>query len=220
MIVAIDGPAGAGKSTLARLLAQALNLQLIETGALYRAVGLLALERGVELTDTAQLKSIAASLDISFRFEGGTNRVMVHSIDRTAELRAEAVSSAASRVSSIPEVRAALLELQRSLGGRSDSVLEGRDIGTVVFPNADAKFFVTAAAEERARRRVAQLESEGAEVVPDYRAVLVDIEERDRRDRERETAPLRQAADAVLIDTTSISTDTALDRIRAVIESR
>lgn len=220
MIVAIDGPAGAGKSTLARLLAQALDLQLIETGALYRAVGLLAVERGVDLTDTAQLADIASSLDISFHFEGDINRVLVNSVDRTADLRAEEVSSLASRVSSIPEVRAALLDLQRDLGRRSDSVLEGRDIGTVVFPNADVKFFVTAAADERARRRVAQLESEGAALIPEYQAVLADIEERDRRDRERETAPLRQASDAVLIDTTSISTDTALGKIRALIEDR
>jgi cytidylate kinase len=220
MMIAIDGPAGAGKSTLATMLAETLGFQLIETGALYRAVGKFAKERGIAWDDEPALAAVAHDLEVRFQFSDGANRTIVNGEDLTAELREEWVSDAASRVSSVQKVRDALLSLQRDLGRASDSVMEGRDIGTVVFPDADAKFFVTAEARERARRRVEQLKEAGEYEDTSFAVVLRDIEERDRRDRERETAPLLKADDAILIDTTELSADQAMDKMLRVIDAR
>jgi cytidylate kinase len=219
MIVAIDGPAGAGKSTLATMLAERLGFQLIETGALYRAVGKFANERGIAWSDEPALAAVAHDLEVAFEFDNGVNRTLVNGEDLTAALREEWVSDAASRVSSVQKVRDTLLSLQRDLGRATDSVMEGRDIGTVVFPDADAKFFVTAEAKERARRRVEQLKEAGEYEDTSYEVVLRDIEERDRRDRERETAPLLKAEDAILIDTTELSAEQAMDKMLRVIEA-
>ena len=217
MIVAIDGPAGAGKSSLARSVARELGFQLVETGALYRAVGLAARRAGIALDDGARLGPLAASLDVSFASDGARNRVTMNGEDVTDLLREAEQADGASRVSSLPEVRAALLELQRSLGRARDSVLEGRDIGTVVFPDAELKLFVTASARERARRRVAELAQLG--IAADVDAVEADIAERDRRDSERDVAPLRVADDATVIDTTGVPLDEVIARVVGLVRA-
>ncbi len=218
MIVAIDGPAGAGKSTVARMIAEKLDITLIETGAIYRAVGLRASQRGVDFGDEAALTELAAQLKIRFRFEGGRNHVYVDDEDVSDALRRPEVSAAASAVSPHRGVRAALLELQRDLGRAADVVMEGRDIGTVVFPNADHKFFVTASAEERARRRCNELRGKGEDA--DFDTVLAEIVERDHRDSTRAVAPLRPAGDAIQVDTTTMSIHEVVDHVLALIRVR
>lgn len=220
MIVAIDGPAGAGKSTVARAVAERLGFQLLETGALYRAVGLLASEAGVALDDEAALARIAATLDLEFRFTGGRNHVFIGGVDRSDDLRTQASGEAASRVSALPAVRAALLDFQRELAAARDSVMEGRDIGTVVVPDAELKFFVTASVAERARRRFDELKAKGEQ--PKLVEIEDEIRERDERDSTREVAPLRAADDATVLDTTGVNVDDVIvnvvDRINALRE--
>lgn len=211
MIVAIDGPAGAGKSTVAIRVAEALGYRLISTGALYRAVALTAIAKGVALDDVDALESIAAALDVDFEVVEGINRIRVSGEDATEALRTVEVSSGASVVSAVPAVRDALTELQRSYGRSMDVVMEGRDIGTVIFPNAETKIFLTATAEERARRRLADFERAGTPQAFD--TVLADIVERDERDSNRPVAPLKPAEDSHLIDATSATIDEVVERI-------
>jgi cytidylate kinase len=212
-VVAIDGPAGAGKSTVARGLAVRLGFSLLDSGALYRALGLLARERGVALDDDAGLAAICAELgsDLRFLLVEGRSRVRVGDRDVSEAIRTPEVSDAASRVSARPAVRAALLGLLRALGRREGVVAEGRDMGTVVFPDAPVKFFLDARPEVRAARRAAELEAAGRPV--DAAEVLRQQAERDTRDRERAAAPLRPAADAVLVDTTGLTVDGVIDRL-------
>jgi cytidylate kinase len=209
--VAIDGPAGAGKSTVAKAVASTLGYRLVDTGAIYRAVALLALRRGVALDDDAGLAPVVASLVIDFAFEHGVNRVHVHGEDVTDSIRSAEVSRGASMVSARPVVRAGLLELQRRLAGEGGAVLEGRDIGTVVCPEAAVKFFLDASLAERARRRQRELAEAGRD--SDYAAVLADITARDERDSKRDVAPLKPAADAVLLDSTALPVDEVVRRI-------
>ena len=211
VVVTIDGPAGAGKSTIARRLARALGYRLLDTGAIYRTVALIARRRGVAWTDGPALGPLAAGLDIDFRFEGDVNHVRVGGDDVTTAIRTPEVSQGASQVSAHPEVRAALLELQRRLAAGGGVVVEGRDTGTVVFPDAEAKFFLTATAEERARRRVAELKGRGHDV--DQAATLREIQERDQRDATRAISPMVAAADAVLIDSSALD----LDQVEALL---
>ncbi len=211
-IVAIDGPAGAGKSTVASAVARRLGFTRIETGALYRAVALLALRQGVRLDDEAALARLAEGLDLHFDPRpDGTNRVLLDGGDVTEALRAPEVSEAASRVAALPAVRAALLGLQRRLGRSGGVVLEGRDIGTVVFPDAEVKVFLTASPQERAARRLAQLRARGVQADPEQ--VLEAIERRDAQDAGRSVAPLVAAPDAVVIDSTGRSVDEVVDAI-------
>src|SRR6266540_6740759 len=161
MIVAIDGPAGAGKSTAARLLAARLGYTLLDTGAIYRVMALRARQAGVAWDDGPGVAAFADGLELSFRLEGTVNRVLLEGTDVTAAIRTPEMSDGASRVSSLPEVRAVLLGVQRRIGAAGDVVVEGRDIGTVVFPAAEAKFFLTASTDERARRRTAELAASG-----------------------------------------------------------
>lgn len=211
-VVAIDGPAGAGKSTAARMLAERLGYVLIDTGALYRAVALVAKERGVDWSDGPALGEVARSLALEFgRAEGGRPPLYVDGVDRSADIRREDVSQGASRVSAFPEVRAALLDVQRRMGEAGGVVMEGRDIGTVVFPDAEVKVFLTASVEARARRRHDELVARG--VQPDLSAVLREIEERDARDSGRAVAPLRQAPDAVLLDTSDLGLSDVVGRL-------
>jgi cytidylate kinase len=208
MIIAIDGPAAAGKGTLARRLAGHLGYDVLDTGSLYRAVGLQVLRAGGDPADPVAAKAAAERLDL----------VLLANPD----LRGEAAAKAASLVAAQPAVRAALLDFQRNFarrppGGRG-AVLDGRDVGTVVCPDARVKLFVTASLEARARRRLAELQAGGRAAI--WEAVLQDMQDRDARDSKRDVAPLRPAADAVVIDTTSLSPDQVFEAARAIVEAK
>lgn len=223
VVVALDGPAGAGKSTVARLVAEKAGLALVDTGAIYRCVALEALRKNVGVDDGKGLAGIAADMAKRLRFEmiAGRNRVFLERSegdeDVSEAIRTPEVSAAASSVSRHPEVRAALLDLQRALGRREPgAVLEGRDIGTVVFPDAKVKAFVTASPEERAKRRLKELEDKGSKET--FAKVLADIIQRDKQDTEREAAPLKPAPDAVLVDTTGKSLDAVVEEVLALVK--
>lgn len=218
IVVAIDGPGGAGKSTVARRLARALDYRLLDTGALYRAVALRARQQGVDWSAEDQVAAVAAGLDVRFRFEGDLNHVYLGDDDVTAAIREPAISAGASQVSALPAVRAALLELQRRLGAEGGVVVEGRDTGTVVFPGAEAKFFLTADSEVRARRRYDELREGGAAVA--FADTLAELSERDERDTNRKVAPLAQASDAVFVDSGSMSLDEVVEAMLAVVRER
>ncbi len=218
VVVTIDGPAGAGKSSVAKLLARRLGYRLLDTGAIYRSVALTARRAQVEWRDAAGCARIARDLDIRFDFVGEVNHVYLGDDDATQAIRAPEISQGASQVSAHPEVRAALLELQRRLGAGGGVVVEGRDTGTVVFPAAQAKFFLTATAEERARRRVAELAAAGTEV--DYAATLGEMEERDRRDASRNVAPMVPAPDAVLVDSSTQTLEQVVESLADRVTAR
>lgn len=215
-VVAIDGPAGAGKTTVTRAVAAHLGYLLVDTGALYRSVALSAEEHGIDWDDAGRVAEVAADLArreaIVFESaESGDQRLLLEGRDMTQAIRRQDIGHGASKVSAIPGVRAALLDLQRAAGARGAVVLEGRDIGTVVFPDAEAKFFLTASVEVRARRRFDELTARGAHA--DLGEVEREVVERDRRDSERAVAPLRQAADAVLVDSSGLSIVEVVGRI-------
>jgi len=217
-IIAIDGPAGAGKSTVARKLARRLGYSMVDTGAIYRAVALAAQRAGIAWDDDAGLGRLLASPGLPIAF-GDDDAVSLGGEDVTAAIRTPEMSRGASVVSARPVVRQRLLDLQRSLGRAAPrgAVLEGRDIGTVVFPDAPVKFFLTAADEARARRRHAELAGKGHEV--ELSDVLEDQRRRDKDDTERAIAPLKPAADAIVVDTTGLDLDQVVDRcFRAVRE--
>ena len=211
--VAIDGPAGAGKSTIAKAAARALGFVYVDTGAIYRTVGLGAKQRGYAPDAHDQVVAMLPELEIDMRYVDGVQRMFLDGKDVSEEIRTPEASGYASNVAAMPEVRAYLMDMQRSMAHRYDVLMDGRDIGTVVLPDAQLKIFLTASAEERARRRFAQLMEKGTEET--YESVLAEIIERDKRDSERETAPLKQADDAVLLDTSSM---TPAESIRAVID--
>ncbi|MBW2524957.1 MAG: (d)CMP kinase [Deltaproteobacteria bacterium] len=229
-IVAIDGPAGAGKSTVARRLADRLGFVLLDTGALYRVVALAAQRAEIPWDDEAQVAAVAAELvrDEAIRLErdegagaaaGGSGvRVLLAGADVSQAIRTPELSRGASRVSAIGAVREALLELQRQLGRAGPVVVEGRDIGTVVFPDAPVKFFLTASLDERARRRFEELRARGLDGELDE--TRREVAERDRADRERPVAPLRQADDAVLVDSTGRTVDEIIDQMAALVHER
>ena len=216
-VIAVDGPAGAGKSTTARSVAHRLGWSYLDTGALYRCVALQALERGVDLDDGDALAKIAAALDVRFGV-GADTRVMLGERDVTTAIRAPELSQAASRVSAVPTVRAALVDLQRRSARPPGTVAEGRDMGTVIFPNAQLKVFLDADIGERARRRAQDLRDAGREdALADVRSQM---SERDARDAGRAVAPLKPAADAMVLDTTHLGLDEVVERIVAEARAR
>jgi CMP/dCMP kinase len=218
LVIAIDGPAAAGKSTAGKALAARLGYLYIDTGALYRAVAWLADRKGIADAPADAVGRLVRAADIRPEGDPSGLRVLVDGRDVTGEIRTEHMSQLSSRLSAFPEVRAALLELQRRLGDDGGVVMDGRDIGTVIFPGADAKFFVHASPEARARRRYEELRARGARV--EETDVRAELEERDRRDAGRDVAPLKAAADAVTIDTTALTPDEVLDRMLAVVQSK
>lgn len=214
--VAIDGPAGAGKTTVTRRVAERLGYVLVGTGALYRCVALAAERRGIDWDDKAAVGALAHDLAArdAIQFASGRSGqqcVLLEGDDVSRAIRAEGIGQGASKVSAIPEVRRALLDMQRAAGAEGGVVLEGRDIGTVVLPDAEAKFFLTASVGVRAQRRFDELKAAGTEAVLDD--VLSEVIERDRRDSTRPVAPLKQADDAELIDSSSMSIDEVVDVI-------
>ncbi len=204
--IAIDGPSGAGKSSLARRCAKAFGFIYADTGAIYRTVGLGALRRGVDRKDSAKISALLPELDIRLVYnEDGEQRMILNGEDVSEEIRRPEISICASDVSSLPVVRAFLMDMQRGLAEQCSVIMDGRDIGTVVLPNADLKIFLTASAEARADRRMKELLQKGVQT--DYHSVLADIRYRDEQDSSRAAAPLRKADDAIELDTTELDFD-------------
>lgn len=219
IVVAIDGPAGAGKSTVAKAVAAALDYLYVDTGALYRGIGWYALEAGLDPEDEEAVTALARHMKLGFVAQpDGGSKLQVDGEDRSEAIRTPAVADAASKVSQYQGVRDALLETQRAMGAQGGVVLEGRDIGTVVFPNAGLKVYLTATAEVRANRRYADLLLQGHEI--EYEALLRAIQDRDRRDTMRPIAPLREAADAVRIDSDHLDADAVVAKIVSLVHAR
>ena len=217
--IAIDGPSGAGKSTLARMLAREFGLLYVDTGAIYRTVALAALRRGLDPADAAGVVAMLPELDIRLAYgDDGLQHMYLAGEDVSGAIRRNEVSAGASKVSAIPAVREFLLEMQRALARTHSVVMDGRDIGTVVLPDADLKIYLTADAADRARRRCLELKERGQAV--DYEQVLREVEDRDRRDMERAAAPLRRAEDAVLADTTGIDLEASLRLLTGIVTER
>ncbi len=212
--IAIDGPSGAGKSTLARRLAADLGFIYVDTGALYRAVGLFAKQHGIPYRDEAALAPRLDEIEMELVWRGGEQRVLLNERDVSDDIRAADMGMAASDVSALPAVRAFLLETQRGMARRQNVIMDGRDIGTVVLPQADLKIFLTATPEDRARRRLADFAARGDSTT--YEEVLADIRRRDAQDTGRAIAPLRQAEDAVRVDTTGLRFEQSLARLTAL----
>ncbi len=211
MNIAIDGPAGAGKSTIAKIVSARLGYIYVDTGAMFRAVAYNCTQNGIDALDTERISSLASSADISIRYVGDVQRVFLNDADVTDHLRDEAVGNMASVVAQLPVVRSVLLDLQRKLARENDVVMDGRDIGTCVLPDAELKVYLTASSAVRAKRRYDELVAKGEN--PDITVIEKDIIERDERDMNREIAPLKQADDAVLVDSSYMTIDEVADTI-------
>lgn len=209
--VAIDGPAGAGKSTIAKLVAKEKGYIYVDTGAMYRALAVYFIEKGIHAEETERIIDAAREAEVSIHYEDGTQQVYLNGDNITTRLRTEEVGNMASMTSPIPEVRERLLELQRSLAREKDVIMDGRDIGTNILPNADVKIYLTASVETRAKRRYKELTEKGMDC--NYEEIAKDIQERDMRDMNRETAPLKQAEDAVLVDSSDMTIPEVVETI-------
>lgn len=216
--VAIDGPAGAGKSSVAKAAAQALGFVYVDTGALYRTVALYLLRHGIDPRDAGAIEPELSKIQVDLTHTPEGQKMFLCGEDVTGLIRTPEVSMAASHCSALPAVRAFLLDLQRDLARRNDVLMDGRDIGSVVLPDAQIKVFLTASPEERARRRVLQLEESGAPA--DFDVILREIQQRDYQDSHREAAPLKQAEDAVLLDTTHIGFEEAVNTLLRLVKER
>ncbi|MBA3438347.1 MAG: (d)CMP kinase [Pyrinomonadaceae bacterium] len=218
MIIAIDGPSGAGKSTLGRMLAHEVGLLYIDTGAMYRAVALAVIEQGISLTDQRAVTGVAKHARVDLAGDPNSLQVKLNGRDITVAIRTAEIGRAASVISTIPEVRRELVYHQREMGTRGSVVLDGRDIGTVVFPDADIKFFLTATPEQRAHRRYDEDRARTNDV--SFEATFADINARDERDSTRADSPLAIAEDAVVIDSTELSIEEVFERMVAVVRER
>lgn len=213
--VAIDGPSGAGKSSMARRLAADLGYTYVDTGAMYRAIGLYARRAGADTKNADAVAALLPQIQLDIRLQDGAQHILLNGEDVTEAVRAEDIGMAASDVSAHPAVRTFLLDTQRNLAASRDVLMDGRDIGTVVLPNATVKIYLTASADARARRRLAELLEKGKQT--DYATVLADIEQRDYQDTHRAVAPLRQAEDAVLVDTSDIGIEESFALLKKTI---
>jgi cytidylate kinase len=219
VVIAIDGPAGSGKSTLGRLLAERLGFIHISTGALYRAIGWKAAQEGIPFTDIPRLLDLMKRTQLDIRQgKNGSYEVYVDGVEVTSVLYSQEVGNLASAVSAIPEVRENLISLQRKLGSKGNVVLDGRDIGTVIFPDADIKFYLDASPEERAKRRWLELQSKGISV--DLDKLTEEIIQRDSQDMSRAVAPLRKAEDAIYIDSTGLSVEEVVEKMLSEVKKK
>lgn len=216
--IAIDGPAAAGKSTVAKALAASMGFIYVDTGALYRAIGYYAYDRVDSTTNAEAVSALLGDIDIQIKYIEGVQRIFLNGADVSEDIRSPEMSMAASNVSAIPAVRAFLLDLQRRLAAENNVVMDGRDIGTVILPNAQVKVFLTASPEERARRRMLEYKQKGQ--VVEFDQLLAEIKQRDYNDSHRATAPLKQADDAVLVDSTEMKFEQVLEKITAIIKEK
>lgn len=216
--VAIDGPAGAGKSTIARAAAKELGFIYVDTGALYRAVGVYCLRKGIVTTGAEGVGAVLSEINVELKFIDGVQHVYLNGDDVSTEIRLPESSMAASNVSAIPSVRAFLFDLQRDIAAKNNCIMDGRDIGTVVLPNAQVKIFLTADPEERAMRRFKELQEKGSTVT--YQEVLDDLKVRDYNDSHREIAPLKPADDSVVINTTGNTLEESINMIVETIKEK
>lgn len=214
--VAIDGPAGAGKSTISRAAAKATGFIYVDTGALYRTVGVYSLRNEIDTKDKSAVAATLENISVDLVFENGEQKVLLNGEDVSAEIRTPPASMAASDVSAVPEVRAFLFDLQRDIAKKSNCIMDGRDIGTVVLPDAKVKIFLTASPEARAMRRYKELIEKGSEV--EYNDVLEDLIQRDYNDSHREIAPLKPAEDSVIVDTTNLNLEESINEITRIIK--
>lgn len=215
MKVAIDGPAGAGKSSIAKAVSKKLGFVYIDTGAMYRAVAVYAIENGIEIKEENFTKEVLDEIKIDITYEDGTQKIFLLGKDVSERIREADVSIGASNVAVIPAVRLKLVELQRSLAEKTSVIMDGRDIGTYVLPDAEVKIYLTASSDVRAKRRLLEMKEKGMEA--DFETVKRDIEYRDKNDSQREFAPLRKAEDAVLVDTSDMTIEEVIDRITEII---
>lgn len=216
--IAIDGPAGAGKSTIAKRVAEELGFVYVDTGAMYRAMGLYFLRKGIPLEDEEAVSASCGEISVDIAYENGVQQVLLNGENVTALLREEAVGNTASKVSAYPAVRAALMDLQRGLAASYNVIMDGRDIGSLVLPEADCKIYLTASTRVRAVRRYKELEAKGEAV--SLEEVEQKIIDRDNRDMTRETAPLIQAEDAVYLDASAMTIDQVVERIKELARER
>ncbi|MCI5621529.1 MAG: (d)CMP kinase [Lachnospiraceae bacterium] len=216
--IAIDGPAGAGKSTIAKRLAKELSFIYVDTGAMYRAMALYFLDAGIDVSDEKAISAECDNINVSITYEAGEQQVLLNGVNVNGRIRQEAVGNMASATSVYPAVRKKLVSLQQKLAADEDVIMDGRDIGTCVLPNAQVKIYLTASVEKRAARRYAELKEKGEDC--DLNAIQDDIRERDYRDMHREISPLVQAEDAVLVDTSELSIDEVVAAIRRIYEEK